>query len=203
MRANQYSRDHGLRQFVVYQGKRNAAMRDFEREIIPMCHDEGMRLYPYSTLGSGQFQTEEVYKEREKHNPGRNAIPTSQRYKQVSKVLEDVAKVKESSIAGVALAYILNKEPCVFPLIGGRKVEHLTGNIAALRSALSDDDVKKIETAYEFDHGFPHTFLNGSLLNQSTSKQVKGPEDVRLTMTLGKFDFVDCLNPIGPAKVTP
>lgn len=35
-KANQYARDHGLRQFVVYQGRWSAASRDFERDIIPM-----------------------------------------------------------------------------------------------------------------------------------------------------------------------
>jgi aryl-alcohol dehydrogenase-like predicted oxidoreductase len=39
---NQYARDHGMRQFVLYQGRWSAAERDFEREIIPMCMDEGM-----------------------------------------------------------------------------------------------------------------------------------------------------------------
>lgn len=42
-KANQYARDHGLRQFCVYQGRWNAASRDFEREIIPMCRDEGSK----------------------------------------------------------------------------------------------------------------------------------------------------------------
>lgn len=41
-KANQYARDHGLRQFCVYQGRWSAASRDFEREIIPMCREEGV-----------------------------------------------------------------------------------------------------------------------------------------------------------------
>lgn len=43
-KANQYARDHGLRQFCVYQGRWSAASRDFERDIIPMCRDEGVSL---------------------------------------------------------------------------------------------------------------------------------------------------------------
>jgi aryl-alcohol dehydrogenase-like predicted oxidoreductase len=50
-KANQYARDHGLRQFVVYEGKWSAAERDFEREIIPMCEAEGMGLAPWGALG--------------------------------------------------------------------------------------------------------------------------------------------------------
>lgn len=46
-KANQYARDHGLRQFVVYQGKWSAAERDFERDIILMAEAEGMGLAPW------------------------------------------------------------------------------------------------------------------------------------------------------------
>jgi aryl-alcohol dehydrogenase-like predicted oxidoreductase len=49
-KANQYARDHGLRQFSVYQGRWSAADRDFERDIIPMVRDEGW-WRPLTTIG--------------------------------------------------------------------------------------------------------------------------------------------------------
>lgn len=76
-KANQYARDHGLRQFTVYQGMWNATMRDFERDIIPMCQDDGMGMCPYAVLNQGRFQTVEGYKQREKSSGGRNFIPLS------------------------------------------------------------------------------------------------------------------------------
>src|SRR6201996_1293150 len=84
-KANEYARSHGLRQFVVYQGLWSASMRDFERDIIPMCRDEGMGLCPYGVLNQGRFQTEEGFKERENHNPGRNFKPLSDHDKKISK----------------------------------------------------------------------------------------------------------------------
>jgi aryl-alcohol dehydrogenase-like predicted oxidoreductase len=48
----------------------NAGMRDFERDIIPICSDEGMGLCPYGTLNQGRFQTEAGFKEREKRKDG-------------------------------------------------------------------------------------------------------------------------------------
>lgn len=53
-KANAYAREHGLRPFSVYQGRYNAMMRDLERDIIPMCRDEGMAIHPWGVLGSGQ-----------------------------------------------------------------------------------------------------------------------------------------------------
>lgn len=190
-KANQYARDHGLRQFSVYQGMWNAAMRDFERDIIPMCIDEGMGLCPYGTLNQGRFQTEAGYKEREKNNEGRNFIPLSERDKKVAGVLEKVGNKNNIPLLAVALAYVIQKTPYVFPIVGARKVEHIQGSIDALCVALSAEDIKEIENAYEFDHGFPHTFLSGTLFDNSMPRGAFGPEDVFLTRLAGSFDWVE------------
>lgn len=201
-KANQYARDHGLRQFAVYQGMWSAALRDFEREIIPLCRDEGMGLCPYGVLNQGRFQTEAGFKEREKHNPGRKFIPTSEHDTKVSRVLEDVATTKGVDLLHVALAYVMHKTPYVFPIVGGRKVEHIKGSIAGLSVTLSDEDMQKIESAYPFDFGFPHTFLSGSLFDHSTPRHAEGPGDVWLTKGLGTFDWVEGAKPIRPKPQT-
>lgn len=197
-KANQYARDHGLRQFSVYQGMWNAAMRDFEREIIPLCRDEGMALCPYGVLNQGRFQTEAGFKEREKHNPGRKFIPTSEHDKKVSRVLEDVAQTKGVELLHVALAYVMHKAPYVFPIVGGRKVDHLRGSIGGLSVSLAEEEIEMIESAYPFDYGFPHTFLSGSMFDHSTPKMADSPGDVWLTKGLGTFDWVEYPRPIKP-----
>ncbi|KAJ5535553.1 hypothetical protein N7513_008739 [Penicillium frequentans] len=120
-KANQYARDHGLRQFSVYQGLWNASIRDFEREILPMC--------------------QAGYKEREQENPGRKGRVPLDIEKRVSKTMETIANSKETDITSVALAYVRHKAPFVMPIVGGRKIEHLRGNIAALTLSLSVDEV--------------------------------------------------------------
>ena len=199
-KANQYARDHGLRQFSVYQGMWNAAMRDFEREIIPLCRDEGMAMCPYGVLNQGRLQTEAGFKEREKHNPGRKFIPTSEHDKKVSRVLEDVASAKGVDLLHVALAYVMHKAPYVFPIVGGRKVDHIKGSIAGLTVSLTDEEIQRIESAYPFDYGFPHTFLSGSMFDHSTPKMADGPGDVWLTKVLGTFDWVEPPKPIKPSS---
>ncbi|CAO3668954.1 unnamed protein product [Umbelopsis ramanniana] len=195
-KANQYARDHGLRQFVVYQGLWNASIRDFERDIIPMCRDEGMGLLPYGTLGQGRFQTQAGFEEREKNNPGRKGKAVSDHDRNVSRVLENLANAKKTEITAVALAYVRQKAPYVFPIVGGRKLEHLKANIAALSVTLTESEIKEIDSSYEFDHGFPHTFLQGSLFNGSKSEGASKPSDVWLTRLMGNFDWVEEAKPI-------
>ncbi|KAF3397965.1 Norsolorinic acid reductase B [Penicillium rolfsii] len=197
-KANQYARMAGLRPFVVYQGMWNASLRDFERDIIPMCIDEGMGLAPYGVLNQGRFQTEKGFEEREKNNPGRNYIPLSEHDKKVSKVLETIASRKWVRLHDVALAYVFYKAPYVFPIVGARKLEHLKGSIAALEVILTKEEVKEIDAAYPFDHGFPHSFLSGTLIfGEEPSRGASAPGDVWLTKSQGIFDWVGQPKPIG------
>lgn len=51
----------------------------------------------------------------------------------------------------------MQKTPYVFPVVGGRKIEHMLANIEALSVALTPAHIKQIEDATPFDLGFPHT----------------------------------------------
>ena len=185
VKANTYARHHGLRPFSVYQGKWSAAERDFERDIIPMCLDQGMGLCPWGVLGGGYFKPkEQIEKEGRKmpHVAAKNASL-------VSPVLERVAKRKGTLLTSVALAYVMHKCPYVFPICGGRKVEHLRGNIEALSLRLSEEDMKEIEGAYEFDLGFPGNFLGSGMR----------PEENHVANRHAAIDYVEGVRPIIPA----
>ena len=186
-KANQYARDHGLRQFVVYQGQWSAANRDFERDIIHMCAAEGMGMAPWGALGGGNFKTK---KQREEMAGEGRQMPPSPAHEKATEALEQIAKAKGTAVTSVALAYVMHKAPYVFPIVGGRKVEHLKGNIDALSLDLSAEDIQAIESAYPFEVGFPMNFLGG------TGKQA----DVWLTYMGGHFDYVEGAKPIPPQK---
>ncbi|KAI0387985.1 norsolorinic acid reductase [Hypomontagnella monticulosa] len=186
-KANEYARNHGLRQFSVYQGRWSAATRDFEREIIPMVKAEGMSLAPWGALGGGKFKTEE---QRLSNTVGRSSNPSETEIK-VSQALEAIARRKNTIITSVAQAYVMHKAPYVFPIIGTRTKEHLMANIEALTLSLDEDDIKEIEAAVPFDLGFPGTFLYG----QGTDH----PGKVWLLGMAGTTDYVPESKPI-PAK---
>lgn len=59
----------------------------------------------------------------------------------------------------VAIAYLLLKTPYVFPIVGGRKVEHLLDNIEALDIDLTNEQIAYLESILPFDPGFPSTFV--------------------------------------------
>ena len=89
----------------------------------------------------------------------------------------------------------MHKTPNVFPITGGRKLEHLKGNIEALSLELSDEDIAAIEGAAPFDVGFPLNMLSHN------PGGARGPGDVWLINMAGQFDYVKPPNPITPHNV--
>ncbi|KAK5688207.1 hypothetical protein LTS10_000185 [Elasticomyces elasticus] len=159
VKCNDYARFHGMTQFSVYQGHWSAAYRDFERDILPMVEAEGMGLAPWGALGRGMFKTAEQYNAEDRD--GRKMGKQDPKYERIAAKLETIAKEKDTLITSVALAYVMHKAPYVFPIVGGRKVDHLKGNIEALSVKLTQEDIDDIEDAEPFDVGFPLSFLFG------------------------------------------
>ncbi|KAK7753646.1 hypothetical protein SLS62_004268 [Diatrype stigma] len=216
-KANEYARNHGLRQFSVYQGRWSAAERDFEREILQMARAEGMGLAPWGALGGGKFKTDEQRRAQQAQGAGSGrATQVTERDVQVSRALEAVARRKGTLLTSVAQAYVLHKAPYVFPIVGGRTVDHLRGNIEALSLALDPSDVREIEDAAPFDIGFPLNFLYGATGYSSSSAAAAsvnsgdggggksgdaGPASrVWLFGMAGHFDYVPEPGPIPPFR---
>lgn len=171
-----------------------------------MALHEDMAVCPYGALNQGRFQTKAGFEAREKDNSqGRNFKPLTEVDKRVSSVMEDLAEARgdDTSLLNIALAYILQKSPYTFPIIGGRKVEHLTTNLNSLKVALTPEEIKAIDGAYDFDHGFPTSFLCGSLFDaEKSSKMVVGPADVMFQNLAGRtnMEWVDVPRAIRPKQ---
>ena len=185
-KANEYARQKGLTQFSVYQGLWNAAVRDFERDLIPMGASEGMALAPWGSLGRGAFMSPEAY---EKKAEGRK-MGQSENVIKVSAALEKIAKAKGTAITSIALAYVRHKSPYVFPIVGGRKIDHLKANIEALRIELSDEELEEIDKAAPFDHGFPLNFVFEYGGEKKYNLRM-GPDDIHFMKVAGGLDTVE------------
>ncbi|KAL4783744.1 NADP-dependent oxidoreductase domain-containing protein [Aspergillus varians] len=162
--ANTYAIDHGKTPFSIYQGRWNVMLRDFERDIIPMVRHFGMALAPWDTLGGGKFQTKKSLEERKKKGEGlRSMMGDGLQTEDEVQMSEALAKVAEEhgieSVTAIALAYVMSKAPNVFPLVGGRKVEHLHDNIQALKIKLSQEQIDYLESIKPLDIGFPNNFI--------------------------------------------
>lgn len=112
---------------------------------------------------------------------------------------------EEVAITAVAIAYLLHKAPYVFPVVGGRKVEHLLQNVDALRIALTEEQIREIEAAGpEFDVGFPgrlivsFKFLLFCRLRLTFKIKGDGMTMTNGLLSMGAFDRVQPVQPIKP-----
>jgi len=124
-----------------------------------------MALAPWQVLAAGKFRTDEEEERRiQSGEKGRMVFSPewlrNEAERAVSGALEKVAKeVGAKHITAVAIAYVMQKAPYVFPIIGGRKVEHLEANLEALEIALTPEHIKYLESIVPFDPGFPITMI--------------------------------------------
>ncbi|KAH8831158.1 NADP-dependent oxidoreductase domain-containing protein [Flagelloscypha sp. PMI_526] len=158
--ANQYARDHGKTPFVIYQGQWNVLERDMERDIISMAVAENMAIAPWGITMAGKLRSPAETKRREAEGDNRTMFgdwkQTEDQVK-MSEVLGEIAnEVGVDSIPAIAIAWVMHRAPFVFPIIGGRKVEHLNDNIKALRVKLTKEHIARIEAVKPFSRGFPY-----------------------------------------------
>ena len=125
----------------------------------------GLALAPWNVLAGGRIRTDE--EEERRRQTGENGRTMSrpdwertEPERKLCKALEEVQKqVGAKSIQAVAIAYVMQKAPFVFPIIGGRKKEQLDANVEALEIALSEEQIKFLEGVLPFDPGFPNVMV--------------------------------------------
>jgi aryl-alcohol dehydrogenase-like predicted oxidoreductase len=120
-----------------------------------------MAIAPFGVLGQGKLRTDAEEEERAKSGEnGRTVFGDWRRNEseiKVSRALEKIAnEVGVKSITMIALAWVMQKVPHVFPIIGGRKVEHLHANIESLKITLTKQQIEELESVLPFDLGFPY-----------------------------------------------
>jgi len=149
----------GLERFKTMQNHYNLAYREEEREMIPLCREEGIPLIPWSPLGRG-FLTGR-YRRRAKPDTIRYKIDVhlSRRYFRpedfdVVERLVEVAKAKGLKPAQVALAWLISKQGVASPIIGPTRVEQLEELVEAVDVRLKAGEIKRLEEPYR-----PHPVL--------------------------------------------
>ncbi len=148
----------GLESFVSMQNHYNLLYREEEREMIPLCKEQGIALIPWSPLARG-FLTGK-YKRGEDPKTSRyegdkylaERYFRSEDFEIVDTVLA-VAKEKNVSPAQVALAWLLHKGVTA-PIIGATKLEHIDEAVEALNIRLTAEDMTRLEAGYK-----PHPVL--------------------------------------------
>ncbi|HWG03323.1 MAG TPA: aldo/keto reductase [Trebonia sp.] len=140
---------HGWTRFVSMQNHYNLIYREEEREMLPLCADQGIGVIPWSPLARGRVTRpwDAVTARAETDEFGKSLYRAEDRVI-VDRVLEVAAK-RELSAAQVALAWLLRNPAVTSPIVGVTKPSHLADALAAVDVTLDDDEVAYLEEPYE------------------------------------------------------
>lgn len=148
------SEKHGWTRFVSMQNHYNLVYREEEREMIPLCLDEGIGLIPWSPMARGFFAGDRQRggggaTTRAKSDPFANELYFREEDFTVAERVQEIAKSRGVSGPQIALAWLLNKPHITAPIIGASKLDHLDQAIAALDIKLTEDEVTQLEELYQ------------------------------------------------------
>ncbi len=150
---------HGWTRFVSMQNHMNAVYREEEREMVPLCIDQGVGLIPWSPLARGFLAGNREAKGEWPTKRSKSDEYAHRMYYEAGDyaVLDQVEKVAENhgvKPAQIALAWLLHKPGITSPIIGASKMAHLEEAVAALDIDLSEEEIRSIEEPY-----MPHPVL--------------------------------------------
>jgi 1-deoxyxylulose-5-phosphate synthase len=139
---------HGWTRFVSMQDHYNLLHREEEREMLPLCADQGIGVIPWSPLARGKLtrRWDESTTRKETDDFGRTLYRDEDR-SIVERVLELAAK-RDLAPAQIALAWVLRNPVVTSPIVGVTRPVHLTDAIAAADVELDDAEVAYLEEPY-------------------------------------------------------
>lgn len=140
----------GYSRFVSMQNHYNLVQREEEREMLPLCEDQGIGVIPWSPLARGRLTRDwDAETERSRTDDfGRTLYDTSESDRAIAAEVAAIAAERGIPRAQVALAWVLHNPVVTAPIIGATKPHHIGDAVAATEVELTDDEVARLEAPY-------------------------------------------------------
>jgi 1-deoxyxylulose-5-phosphate synthase len=150
-KAQAVAKRHGFTRFVSMQPELSLLYREEEREMLPLCRDQGVGVIPWSPLARGRLA-----------RPWGQATPridsdafgktlfahTEDNDREIAAALAQVAGARGSPLAQVALAWVLAQDGVTAPIVGASRPEQLADAVAALSLRLTGDEIAALQAPY-------------------------------------------------------
>ncbi|MFG2551002.1 aldo/keto reductase [Streptomyces sp. NPDC048581] len=139
---------HGWTKFVSMQNYYNLLYREEEREMLPLCADQGVGVLPWSPLARGRLTRDwgTVTERSATDNFGSRLYVDSDRV--VVEAVTRVATERGVPRAQIALAWLLHQNTVASPIIGAARPQHIEDAVGAVELALSEKELEELEQPY-------------------------------------------------------
>ena len=161
-KAQHAAERNGWTRFVSMQDHSNLLYREEEREMIPLCADQGVAVLPYSPLARGVLAGNRTRQgERRTTRSGSDPLSDERYHTEDDFLVADraaeVAAERGVSPAQVALAWLLSRPGVTAPIVGATRLGHIADALAAVQLTLTAEEVRRLEEPY-----VPHPVLGHS-----------------------------------------
>ena len=150
--ALELQNQYGWAQFVSMQDHYNLIYREEEREMLPLCYQEGVAVIPWSPLARGRLTRPcgETTARLVSDEVGKNLYKESdENDAQIAERLTGVSEELGATRAQVALAWLLSKPGIAAPIIGTSREEQLDELLNAVDITLKPEQIAELETPYK------------------------------------------------------
>jgi len=142
---------HGWTRFSTMQNHLNLLYREEEREMLPLCREEGIGVIPWSPLARGRLTRDwETGSKRAETDKVLHSLydATEDADRHVAEAVKQVAAARGIPRARVAMAWVAHKAGVTAPIVGASKLAHLEDAVAALAVSLTLDEIAALEAPY-------------------------------------------------------
>ncbi len=143
---------HEWSRFVSMQDHMNLIYREEEREMLPLCREEKIGVIPYSPLASGRltrdWSSESTLRSETDQIAKFKYDATAETDRRVVERVAEIAEKHGVPRVHITIAWLLQKEPVIAPIVGATKITHLEDAIGALSVKLTQEDIASLEEPY-------------------------------------------------------
>jgi aryl-alcohol dehydrogenase-like predicted oxidoreductase len=164
MKALDYSKFNKLARFVSLQAYYTIAGRDLEREVIPMLIDQNVGLMVWSPLAGGLLSGK--FKRNGDGTEGSRRLSfdfppvNKERAFDIIDVLEPMAKEKNSSVAQLALAWLLHQSAVGTVIIGAKSMDQLEDNLKSIDIEFTAEELQKLDEVSSLEQEYPRWMID-------------------------------------------
>ncbi|HEX4310801.1 MAG TPA: aldo/keto reductase [Acidobacteriaceae bacterium] len=170
MKALGFSEARNLAKFDTLQAYYSIAGRDLEREIVPLLQDQRVGLLVWSPLAggllSGKYSRENQKPENSRRSTFDFPLVDKERAWRIIDVLRPIAEAHQTSVATVALAWMLAKPFVTSVIIGAKRIDQLQQNLAAVDLELTADEGKQLDEVSALPQEYPGWMVPFQNLNR-------------------------------------
>jgi len=156
--------------FVCLQPQYSLVVRDIEREILPLCQEEGLGVAVWGPLGGGFLSGK--YRRGEKPPEGTRIAAAKEDWEEawsrrateknfgILDAVREIGSSRGKSCAQVALAWVLAQPGITSAIIGARTLEQLEDNLGSVGWDLTSEELEALDRVSRLEEGYPYRFIS-------------------------------------------